>query len=44
MEIRVGYFVTDKVGYVEKTREGETRRTRKELVGFLQASQLLPKM
>ena len=32
MKIGVGYFVIEKVGDVEKTREGETRRMRKDLV------------
>ena len=33
MKIELGSFITEKVGEMEKTREGESRRIRKELVG-----------
>ena len=39
MNISVCSFVTENYGEMEKTRDGEIRRTRKELVGCVQAPQ-----
>ena len=44
MKIGVGYFVTSKVGVMEKTREGESIRTRNDLVGCVRAPQRLKKI
>ena len=40
----MGSFVTDKVGNMEKTKEVEIIRMRKDLVGCVQASQLFTKI
>ena len=44
MKIGVNFFVIAKVIDVEKTREGETRRMRKDLVECVQASKWFPKI
>ena len=44
MKIGMIFFVIAKVIDVEKTREGETRRMRKDLVECVQGSKWFPKI